>query len=180
MSLDRRRINVKGGGSIQLREIDPTPAATFSNLGYTKEESLIDAFNVVESVDSIGNLVNASEGGRKPTWSVVLMQTSKAEIDFLLITTKYYEVYYVVTLANGYFQEIVCPVCRLKPGGTLKFAAGTERSITLDIYILAPAVALTRTPTNFNTVKFQPFAITENAAAVGAPSDAGTVPQGGI
>lgn len=178
---DRRRVNVKGGGYLQIREIDPTPATPFSTIGFISDGELIDEYTMVEAIDDSGNYIDHKAGGRKVTFKATLMQSSKDEIDLMrLAEGKYHEVYYKVTLNNGQIQEYVFPVCRLKPGAEMKFAAGTMRTIPLEIYALAPATALTRTPTAYNTVQWQPYVMTEGGAANNAPSDAGTVPQGGI
>lgn len=182
LGLDRRRINVKGGGQLFVREIDPTPAASLSSVGFIDSDNFIDEHSIVESVDSKGDFIDAKSGARKVTIKSVLKQTSKDEIDLMtsLALGRYYEAYYVVQLNNGSYQEFVAPVCRIIPGVNLEFKSATERHIELTIQVLAPKAALTRTPSAYNSVAWQPYALTEGVSANGAPSDAGTVPQAGI
>ena len=177
---DRRRINVKGGGILQVREIDPG-SGTFADIGFIKDSSFIDEYGMVESVDDKGDYIDTKPGSHKASWKTTLMQTSKEEIDLMTgAVGKYYELYYKAPLNNSQIQEVVAPVCRIKPGATLEFKAGTERNIAIEVSFLAPATALTRTPTAYNTVAWQPYIMTEGSVANGAPSDAVTVPRAAI
>lgn len=181
LQYDRRRISVKGGGNLQIRQIDPTPAATFSQLGFLSEVVFSDAHEMVESRDDSGRFIDTKTGGETVKITGILKQTSKEEIDaFAAVATLYHEIYYAATLNNTRVQEFLIPVARIRPGVTLEFKSATERTIAVEIFALAPATALTRTPTSWNTVQWAPYIVQEGAVAVGAPSDAGSVPQAAI
>jgi hypothetical protein len=162
--------------------IDPTAQqGAFASVGFIKDDSWIDEHTLVESQDSKGDAIDAKSGAQKSVWKSVLMQTSKDEIDLMKdAKDRYYEMYYKTVNNDATIQELVAPVCRIKPGVEIAFAAATERNIALEIHMLAPATALTRTPAAYNTVQWVPYAFTEGAAANGVPTDAATVPQGGI
>jgi len=180
MSRDRRQISVKGGGTLKVREIDPTPAANFTDLGFLGDSKLTDIYNMIESKDDAGNYIDTKEAGEEVTFESTLKQTTKEQIDFMKdAAAKYFEAYYPVRLNNGDYQEILFPVCRIVPGAELEFKPA-ERTIKITVKALWPATALTRTPTDYNSAIGEYYKLTENAAAVGAPSDAGSVPQAAI
>jgi hypothetical protein len=183
LGTDRRRINVKGGGILQVREIDPTPNDNFSSLGFIKSDTFLDEHSMVESIDSKGDQIDNKSGGHAVTWTSVLMQTSKDEIDLMAdAEAKYYEVYYRVQLNNGDYQMIVFPVCRIKPGFSLEFQSATERTIELEIRALAPAIALAaRTPSaEYDTAVWEAYSLVESSASIAAPTDSASVPQQAI
>jgi hypothetical protein len=185
---DRRRINVKGGGTLMIRAIDPTGATptSFVSVGFIKDDTFVEEHTMVESIDSAGNYIDTKSGGRKVRWETTLMQTSKDEIDLLRNAAavgqaeKYFEAYYKVVLNNGAVQEFLFPICRISPSVTLEFKSATERTLKIVINAVAPAAALTRTPTSWNSAQWQPYVMQENATAIGAPTDAPTVPQSAI
>lgn len=177
---DRRRVNVKGGGILQVREIDPG-TGTFADLGFISDDVFTDEHTMVESIDSKGDYIDTKSGARKVQWTSTLMQTSKEEIDLMRNAEgKYYELYYKVVLNNANIQEFVIPIARITPGAVLEFKSATQRTIKLTITALAPAAALTRTPTDYNTTIWTPYVLVENAVAVGVPTDAVTVPRAAI
>jgi hypothetical protein len=181
LGLSRTRINVKGGGDIQIREINPTPSDTFLSLGSVKDVTFIDEYGMVESIDGAGDYIDTKPGSRHAHVTAMLQQSTKEEIDVMKDAAgKHYEIYYTVTLNDGSFQEFVAPICRITPGMNLAFASATERTIALDIHFLAPFGILTRTPVSYNTADREPYAVSESSSQIGAPSDAATVPQGGI
>lgn len=181
LGFDRRAISVKGGGTLKIREIDPTPATPFDAIGFITDTTFGDEHTLVESIDDAGHFIDNKSGAQHVTIKSTLMQTSLDEINLMKnAETKYYEAYYDVVLNNTYHQEILMPVCRLKCGAVLDFKSATQRTIAIEIHALAPFTALTRTPTSWNTVQWQYYVLQENAAAVGPPSDAGTVPQAAI
>lgn len=181
LGFDRRRISVKGGGTLKIRQIDPTPAATFDTLGFITDTTFADEHTLVESVDDAGRYIDAKSGAQKVTLTTTLMQTTKEEIDTMKTAEgKYFEVYYVVQLNNANYQELLFPVCRIEPGATLEYKSATQRTIAIKIHALAPATALTRTPTTWNSSQWQYYVLYENAAAANAPSDNGSVPQAAI
>jgi len=180
MGKNRREINVKGGGHLMYREIDPTPTLGFTLLGFLADSQLDDTYNMIEAIDDAGNYIDTKEAGQKPMFISNMLQSSKSVIDFMrLAKTKYHELYYKVLLNNGSYQEYVFPVCRVIPGAKMDFKPA-ERRIPLQVAILWPSIALTRVPVEYNTAEGQYYALTENASAKGEPTDAATVPQGAI
>jgi hypothetical protein len=175
MSLEknRQRINVKGGGTLQIRELSPSPIDSFSDIGYLVSSKLTDEHTMVELSDERGDFIDAKSGGRKVMWETVLKQSGIDEINLLKNAEgKYYNVYYSVATSNGTLtQEISIAIAKIKPGPTLEFKSATERTITVIIYCLAPADDFTRTPAAFNVVKHEPYVITEGAVANDVPTD---------
>ena len=168
---DRRQINVKGGGKVYYREIDPTPSNTFIDLGYIKESALNDIYNMIKSIDDAGHKIDNKEAGQEVTFTTKLMQTAKEQIDFQrLAAGKYFDIYIPILLNNGYTQEIRFPVARIVPGAKLEFKP-VERTIDITIDALCPKAAFTATPTDYNVTENVPYIMIENAIAKGAPSD---------
>lgn len=163
---DRKRINVKGGGLLYARELDPTPSNTYVELGYLDSSELDDMISMVGDIDEAGILPNSVEGSQVAKFRTVLKQSSADEINFLRNATgKFLELYYRVLLANGYYQEVSIPLARVNPSVNLKFAAGTERKISVEFFCLAPKAAYTRGVTAFNVVKDQPYVLIDGASA---------------
>src|ERR1051325_1257001 len=115
MAKNRRNINVKGGGSLQLREIDPSPSDPFVDYGYLKNVDFSDTYNMIESKDAAGNYIDYKEAGETAILKGDLMESGKTNIDFQrTAANKYFDVYYQVLLNNGSYQEISAPIARLK------------------------------------------------------------------
>lgn len=172
MPRDRRRINVKGGGDLRVREISPTASNTFLDVGYLSSTVITDEGTMVESPDEAGNYIDTKRGARKVTVVGTLKQSSKEEIDLLRNADgKYYDVYYRVLLANTNVQEFRVAPAKLKVGFVLNMASATERTLELTISGLAPKGAHTATPTAFNLLANDPLVIVEGATAVGPPTE---------
>jgi len=162
LARDRKRINVKGGGKIQLRELDPSPSNTYLDLGYLVSNTLTDEHTMVESVDESGQLVNSQTGARKVTWKTVIKQTTADEINLLKNAgTKLYEVYYNVTMSNTYVQMLCLLPVRIKPSVVLDFASATERTLEVEFHCLVPKAAYTRGVTTFNVVANEPYVLVD-------------------
>lgn len=169
---DRKRINVKGGGLLKIRELDPTATDTFSDLGYLTSVQLLDEHTMVDEIPDSGEFIDSWTGAQHAQLIAVLDQTSIDEINLRkLSANKYYDVYYYCPTSQGYYQEISAPICKINPGADLTFQSATKRQITLTIHCLSPQGAFTRTPTAFNVVKGVPYVITENSTAYNAPTD---------
>ena len=169
----RRRINVKGGGTLQIRELAPNASDAFFDLGYLLSSKLTDEHTIVELSDERGDFVDAKSGGRKVHWETVLKQSGIDEINLLKNAEgKYYDVYYSVKTANDTLvQEVSLCICKIKPGPVLEFKSATERTIQVTLYALAPDAGLTRTPPAFNIVIHEPYVITEGSTPNGTPTD---------
>ena len=172
--LDRRQINVKGVRELFLRELDPTPSDIFLSVGHLKSLKFSDGYNMVESINGAGELVDWKEAGQKVVATAELMQTDKAQIDFQrLAAAKYFEGFFAVLLNNGDTQEFSLTLCRLKPGQDLDFKPG-ERLIMMEFHMLAVFSALTRTPADYNVVVGKPYVMIQNTVPKGLPTDTAT------
>ncbi len=181
MALGKSRIktNVKGGGLLKLRMLHPTPADTFSDAGFLGGTNLEDTRNMVDVMDERGLSIEYLEGSSSPVIRSVLKQSGIDEINLVKDADgKYYEAYYVVKTNEGKYQEIDMGVVKIKPGAVLSFQAATERTIELEIHMLAVATigsTITRTPAGYNmdTTVNPYYVLVENSSALGAPTDAG-------
>lgn len=169
----RKRINVKGGGTLQIRELSPNATDVFSDLGYLLSSKLTDEHTIIELSDERGDLIDAKSGSRKVHWETVLKQSGIDEINLLKNAEgKYYDVFYSVkTVNDSLVQEISLCLCKIKPGPVLEFKSATERTIQVTLYALAPDASLTRTPSAFNVALHEPYVVTEGINANGSPSD---------
>jgi hypothetical protein len=170
----RTRQDVNGGGILKVRQISPTPADPFLDLGYLGGTDLGDEHSILKWIDEVGNVINAQSGQREAGIKSILQQTSIDEINLLKNARGvYYDVYYYKkNLETGTIQELSACICKLKPGPVLSMKSNSQRTLALEIYFLAPKAAFTRTPTGFNVVADEPYVIAEQASvALGAPSD---------
>lgn len=168
----RLRINVKGGGTLRIRELSPTPSNTFLDVGYVTTDTLLDEPTMVDSIDEVGNFIDTKSGAQKVTWKTVLKQTSIDEINLLKNAVgKYYDLFYSVLLANGNTQEFRVWLGKIKPILTLEFAAATERKIEVEITALMPKATFTTTPTDYNVTAGNYYVVIENVVAKGVPTD---------
>ena len=170
---DRRRVNVKGGGLLRLREISPSQTDTFSDVGYLGGSGLNDEHSMIEIIDEVGNLIDALSGARKAVFTTTLKQSTLDEINLLKNAVgKYYDLYYYVKLANGSIQELTAIPVKIKAGPVLEYKSATERTIQVTIYMLAPKATATRAPTVYNVTVDEPYVLIENGSAQGAPTEA--------
>lgn len=169
---DRKR-SFTGGGSLYLRQTSSAQVDTFSHAGHLGGTDLNDEHSMIEIIEEKGNLVNAISGQRRAILNTILKQTSIDEINLIKNANgKYYDLYYVVQLGNGNYQELTAIPVKIKPGPVLAFKSNTERTIAVTIYLLAPLAAATRAPVVYNVTANEPYVLIENAAAQGAPTEA--------
>jgi len=187
MALGKSRIktNIKGGGALKLRMLSPTPADTFSDAGYLNSTDVDDVRNMMESSDERGLVIDYLEGSSAPVLRSVLKQSGIDEITLVKDADgKYYEAYYAVTTKEGKVQEYDFFIVKIKPGAVLKFAAATERTIELEMHMLAvnASASITRNPVAYNMdPAVNPYyVLTENATAQGAPADTGATVKAAI
>lgn len=176
MAKDRTEINVNGASSFQFRQlISGGVSTTFTEPSYVKSNTLDDNPTMVESKDAQGFVINVQVGEDSAKMTVNLLQSSKAVIDVLQTARgKFFEAYLKVPLSNGKFQEYNFPLCKIVPKVNLNFVANTERIVAYEIIMLKPKATYTRVPTNYNNnASDGPYywVMTENAAAVGVPTD---------
>jgi hypothetical protein len=168
----RANINVKGGGLLKARMMSPTASDTFVDWGYLGSTDIDDTHNMVDVVDEKGLNIEYLDGGQKVIIRPTLLQSDIDLINLLRSAgSAIYEFYYQVYLRNTKYQEWVMPLGRITAGVQLKHAAGSVRSIPVEIHGLAIKAALTRTPVAFNMNADEAIVVAENASAQGAPSD---------
>ena len=178
MSLGRFRIreNARGGGNLWIRQISPTASNTFLDLGWLGGTTLDDKQTAVESKDERGDLVIVLYSDRTAMLKTILHQVSQDEIDLVNNISNqnvFYDIYYPVVLENGATQEISAGLCQIKMGVPIEYKPG-QRTLPCDIYMLAPAAAFTRTPTDYNVVispERIPYVMITNTVAKGKPTD---------
>jgi hypothetical protein len=168
----RNRINVKGGGNLQVRELSPSATESLSSLGYQGGTTFTDEHQMQTIVEEAGLTIEYLSGGSQATIKGTLKQSGIDEVNFLKNASgKVYELYYKCVLANGSSQELNIPLFKFKPGPVLEFAANKERGIPFEGIALAVKADMTRNPTGFNITADSYYVIAENAVAIGAPAD---------
>ena len=175
MSLGRYRTleNAKGGGTLWIRQISPTPSDTFLDIGWIGGTTLDDKQSAIESKDERGDLAIVLYSERICMMKTILHQVGQDEIDLvnkMANQNTFYDIYYPVTLENTYVQEISACLCQVKMGVPIDYKSG-QRTIPCDFYMLAPKGAFTRTPTDWNVVSRAPYMMLTSATAKGKPSD---------
>jgi hypothetical protein len=169
---DRSRINVRGGGTLLMRELKPTATDGFSDMGVVESIVLSDESGMIDIPDAEGNALEYLQGSRRVGIEITLAQTSKDEVDFVTnCGGKYYDVFYAVPMEDLTTQSISFCLVKFKPGNQLTFAGSTKRTCKLTGVALAPKAAFTRTPTAFNIVKNAPFVVYQNLTPGATPSD---------
>ena len=179
LAKSRLKTNVRGGGLLKIRELNPSPSDTWLDVGYLGGTDLDDAHDMIVSKDERGLVIDFLSGGEEPVLKSVLKQSGIDEITLVkLCAGKYYEGYYKAVTAEGKIQELEIPICKIKPGPVLKFAGATERTIDLELHMLAVASdsSITRAPTDYNMdpAVNRYFVLLENATAKNAPTDTAT------
>lgn len=130
-AFNRRRIFVKGLGSFEVREIDPTAAASFSNVGALRSTTVNDVRQQVEIVGDTGRLLNVLSQDQKVSGVAELWQTSKDEFDLLTGSeAKLHAVRYGGQASPTAFQFWSFPVCRIAPSLSVSYKMG-ERVLPL-------------------------------------------------
>jgi len=125
LTLNRRAILGRGLGNLAAREVDPTPAASFTLIGYLEESTLDDAVAMEEVMDEAGNLINALERERRVRLESRLLQSSADEINFLrLATGKIQALRYYGKPAYDRFQYYCFDAARVNPSVNLRYAVG--------------------------------------------------------
>ena len=146
---NRKRLFVKGLGNLQLRLIEPTADADFSNGGHLGGTTLSRVPNVAEIMDENGDLLDVKTIDEKVSISTKLKQSSKAEIDLLNNCAEQVYAIRYSGLANGStFQFFCLPVCRIKPGASLDFKQG-ERELAMMAYALKQGELSFDVPLNY-------------------------------
>src|SRR3972149_7350463 len=122
---DRRRIFVKGLGNFSVREVDPTPASSFSEAGFRKSPAIDDVYEMENIIDEQGNLVNVLPKTRSVTYSTNLQQSTKDEFDLVQNAGgKIYAARYYGLTEDNKFQYFCFDQARLHPNLTLAYQPG--------------------------------------------------------
>lgn len=173
LAKSRLRLNVKGNGTVKIREIYPTQTDAFSDVGYVDGSVLEDLYNMIESVDEHGDFIDSKPSGEMVKYKFNLKQSTIDEINLLRNADgKYYDLYILGVLANGNSIEISAIPVKIKPGFSLDMAGGKERGLPCEMSLLAPKATATRAPTDYNVTVNKPFVLIENAVAKGVPTEA--------
>lgn len=135
----RSRIFVKGLGSFQLRETDPSAATEFSDVGALRDMTINDVYEMIDVVSDGGRLLNYLPQSQKVSGVVNLWQTTKDEIDVPRnAEQKLYAIRYGGMASSTTFQMWSFPECRLSPGVSLEYKPG-ERVLPISFAALNQA-----------------------------------------
>lgn len=152
MARNRRTIFVKGLGNLQVREIDPSSAAEFTDVGYLGGTTVADVYNMIPVSDETGKMVDMQSAGRDVKVKTSLLQTNKAQLDILQgAVSKYHVVrYFGQATGTKKFQYYVFPVARVIPTIEMDYKVGlrtlpvtiqtlddVEQTFDIDPYFLA-------------------------------------------
>lgn len=181
MALGKSRIKqeVKGGGLLKIRQLSPSASDTFVDVGWLGGTDIEDSHDMIDGRDERGLLFNRQSGAETVTIKTKLKQSSKDEIDLVTkCKDQFYEGYYkVLTQAGAYVQEYSFFIMKIKPGVVLSMQSATERTIEVEITLLAVGseTTIVRAPTDYNiTPSTNPYwLMIENAigSIKGAPTD---------
>lgn len=116
MSRTRRTIFVKGLGNLQVRQISPSAAAAFTDLGYLGGTNLTDIYNMQEVKDERGNFIDVLEAGQNVKVKSSLMQTDKAQLDIVRAAKdQYHAARYFGKATSTRFQYFCFDLARIIP-----------------------------------------------------------------
>jgi hypothetical protein len=79
----RVRMEAKGPGRFEVRELEPTSATAFSDVGYVEQTAFNDDRTMQDMMDETGELINSVEQSRVVSGVTQMMQTGKDEFDLL-------------------------------------------------------------------------------------------------
>ena len=169
---DRKRINVKGGGTWLARELAPTPVDGFSDWGVIESFTITTDAGMMDILDAAGNMLEFISGQNRVGLELVLDQSNTDEIALVkAFDGRYYDVFYQVLLQNGDTQSWSFCLCKFAPGVNATFAGSTKRTLKLVGVGLAPKAAFTRTPTALNIVINVPFIMVQATSPTATPTD---------
>jgi len=128
----RTRIFVHGLGTLQVREVDPTPATSFSDVGYLKNFVLNDGSDMVDIVTDNGHMAEYLRQKQKVMVDANLFQLGEDEINLLKNADgKQYAMRYHGLAHNALFQYFAFDNIKLNPSLNMQFQPG-ERLIPLN------------------------------------------------
>lgn len=161
MSIGRNRgsIFAKGLGKLEIREVEPSSASAFSDVGYIKTSTINDTPTMLDLQDETGYMVQSLVQSRAVTGEHQLMQSSSEELALLMAAAeKVHCIRYSGVTNGGRFQYFMFPYVRLNPGFTLgyqvgerllplRFTANKDQSMSYDvpIYMMVETNAEIRT-----------------------------------
>jgi hypothetical protein len=156
-----------------MRQLNPTASDAFVDYGYVESVVLNVAAPLEKASDGEGNVIAAGKASETDTVDIVLMQTSKEEIDAVrALDGKVMEVIYDVPLrVAGTYQHLSLPLVIFEPSTSMNFAASTRRTLKINGILLAPRADFTRNPTSYNVTKNVPYVVLDDANATTDPAD---------
>lgn len=135
---DRTRQHVKGLGDLEVRQVEPTNAAAFDNVGYLDEAGtdVIDDYVMEEIKDESGNLVNVLEQSHKVTLATNLSQTSLEEVNLIKgAEGKCFAIRYFGKASPTRFQYFCIEKGKINPSVPLGYKPG-KRTLPLRAWAL--------------------------------------------
>jgi len=135
MSLGKSRVKIyaRGLGKMEVREVEPTPASDFSNVGYLKSTAISDDHQMEDLQDETGAVVQSLSKGQVATAETQLMQTSYDEWNLIRgAVPKIYAARYGGVTNGGKFQYFVFPNAKINSSVALNYVVG-ERLLPLKL-----------------------------------------------
>jgi len=127
MAKNRREINVKGLGNLQVRETNPSAAAEPTDLGFLGGTTFEDVYDMEEIKDEKGALIDVKERGQSVSVASSLLQSSKTAIDIMKAAAgKIHAARYFGEENNNVFKWFALNQIRIIPGIKLDFKPGTR------------------------------------------------------
>ena len=128
LGLNRSRLFLKGLGTLEFLQVEPSVGSDFISAGYLQSMQLDDKFESSDEIDETGSVVNVLFGPRTVKFSPTMMQTSIDEYNF--IDNAVGQVYvgrYSGLTSNNVFQFFCAERSRINPSINLKFDPKTPR-----------------------------------------------------
>lgn len=133
LTKSRTRMEAKGPGRFEVRELEPTSASAFSNVGYVESTALNDEHTMLDLMDETGEMVNSISQGRIVSGVTQLMQTGKDELDLLSgAVEKVHAVRYSGITSPGRFVYFAFDRTIINPSIPLNYAVG-KRTLPLQL-----------------------------------------------
>jgi len=171
MTLQKSRdsFNVKGGGLLKTAVLASGGSfAVMDDVGYLDQTDIKFDPGMVQWEDERGFVINALPGTENWTLTTNLMQSSINEISLIQGGwSAYRHFYYYVKLANGNFQEMYLPLCKIISPLEVQYKAPNKRILKLEIQVLMPKGLVTVTPAGLSVPDSTYGVIVENSAALG-------------
>ncbi len=129
----RVRIEAKGPGRFEVRELEPSSGSTFYDVGYVESTVINDDHAMVDLQDETGEMINSIEQSRTVSGVTQLMQSGKDELDLLSgALEKVHAIRYSGLTAPGRFVYFAFDRSIINPSIPLNYAIG-KRTLPLQM-----------------------------------------------